>query len=271
MSAADCHFHIFDPARFPYQASADYTPHPSQAGTADNVLAVFDAHGITHGLAVGAGPYGDDNSCLLDGIARSKGRLKGIALVKHDVSEKEIARLNDGGVVGVRINLHNQGLALLHDARAPALLAKLKAANWFCQIQCQKDQLAEAMPILTKAGVRVMIDHCGRSDPLTMQTSAGFKALLELGRSGNGVLKISGPFRFSHQPWPHADTDAVVHQLIDAFTPDHCVWGSDWPFVRLDLRVDYGPTRAVFERWVPDAKVRQKILWDTPARLFGFK
>jgi predicted TIM-barrel fold metal-dependent hydrolase len=27
----------------------------------------------------------------------------------------------------------------------------------------------------------------------------------------------------------------------------------------------------VFDRWVPDAKVRQKILWDTPARLFGFR
>ena len=271
MPAADCHFHIFGPGRFPYQASAEYTPHPSQAGTVEQLLAVFDAHGITHGLAVGAGPYGDDNSCLLDGIARSNGRLKGIALVKHDVQDAEISRLLDGGVVGVRINLHNHGLAPLLDPRAPDLLAKIRAANWFCQIQCQKDQIAEAMPILRKAGVRVMIDHCGRSDPVTGPGSAGFKALLELGRSGSGVMKISGPFRFSHQAWPHADTDAVVNQLIEAFTPDNCVWGSDWPFVRLDMHVDYGPTRAVFDRWVPDEKTRRKILWETPARLFGFR
>ena len=131
MPAADCHFHIFDPARFPYQSGVVYTPHPSQAGTADQILAVFDAHGITHGLAVGAAPYGQDNSCLLDGIARSKGRLKGIALVKHDVSDAEITRLSDGGVVGVRINLHNHGMAPLLDPKAPQLLAKLKAANWF--------------------------------------------------------------------------------------------------------------------------------------------
>jgi predicted TIM-barrel fold metal-dependent hydrolase len=270
MPAADCHFHVFDPARFAYRNDVIYTPHPSQAGTADNVLALFDTHGITHGLAVGGAPYGSDNRCLLDGIARSKGRLKGIALVEHDVSGKEIAQLIDGGIVGVRINLHNQGLAPLTDARAPALLAKLKDANWFCQIQCEKDQIADAMPILQKAGVRVMIDHCGRVDPLTGPASRGFKALLELGRSGMGVMKISGPFRFSRLPYPHPDTDAIVHQLIEAFTPDNCVWGSDWPFVRLDMRVDYGPTRAVFDRWVPDAKVRQKILWDTPARLFGF-
>ena len=62
-----------------------------------------------------------------------------------------------------------------------------------------------------------------------------------------------------------------VMALAEAFGHDRCLWGSDWPFVRLDMHVDYGPTRAVFDRWVPDAKVRQKILWDTPARLFGFK
>ena len=100
MPAADCHFHVFDPARFPYQNGIIYTPHASQAGTADQLLAVFDAHGISHGLAVGGAPYGDDNRCLLDGIARSKGRLKGIALVKHDISDKEITKLSDGGIVG---------------------------------------------------------------------------------------------------------------------------------------------------------------------------
>lgn len=271
MPAADCHFHIFDPARFAYQSGVIYTPHPSQAGTAEQILAVFDAHGITHGLAVGAAPYGSDNSCLLDGIARSGGRLKGIALVPHAVTEREIGRLADGGVVGVRINLHNHGLAPLLDPAAPSLLAKLKAADWFCQIQCEKDQLAEALPLLRKSGVRVMIDHCGRVDPVSGPASAGFKALLELGRSGQGVVKLSGPFRFSRQPYPHADTDAIVQQLIEAFTPERCVWGSDWPFVRLDMRVDYGPTRAVFDRWVPDPALRQKILWETPARLFGFR
>ena len=119
--------------------------------------------------------------------------------------------------------------------------------------------------------MRVMIDHCGRSDPVTGPGSAGFKALLELGRSGAGVMKLSGPFRFSKLPYPHPDTDAIVHQLLEAFTPDNCVWGSDWPFVRMDERMDYGPPATCLPRWLPDVKDQQKILWDTPARLFGFK
>ena len=48
------------------------------------------------------------------------------------------------------------------------------------------------------------------------------------------------------------------------------MWGSDWPFVRTDERIDYGPELACLQRWLPDEADRRKVLWDTPARLFGF-
>jgi predicted TIM-barrel fold metal-dependent hydrolase len=94
--------------------------------------------------------------------------------------------------------------------------------------------------------------------------------VLELGRRGNAAIKLSGPFRYSRQSWPYADCDPYVHALIDAFTLDHCVWGSDWPFVRLPNRYDYGPTRALLDRWLPDAADRRRVLWDNPRRWFGF-
>jgi predicted TIM-barrel fold metal-dependent hydrolase len=40
---------------------------------------------------------------------------------------------------------------------------------------------------------------------------------------------------------PHRDVDTFIAAAIDAFTLEHCVWGSDWPFVRVNERVDYGP------------------------------
>ncbi len=49
------------------------------------------------------------------------------------------------------------------------------------------------------------------------------------------------------------------------------MWGSDWPFVRMDERMDYGPPFTCLPRWLPDEGDRRKVLWDTPARLFGFK
>ncbi len=270
MLGADCHFHVFDPSRYAYQPGSAYLPHPSQEGTPEQLLSLLDAHGLSHGLIVSAGPYGMDTRCLLDAIARSGRRLKGIALVKNDISETEAARLKASGVVGVRINLHNLGAAMLKDASMLRLLGLLKEINWFCQIQCSGTQLVDAMPLLTQTEVRVMIDHCGRPDLAKGLNEPGFQTLLALGRGGNAVIKLSGPFRYSQQAWGYTDTDAAVAELIKAFTLDNCVWGSDWPFVRHDARVDYGPMLACVKRWLPDANHYRKVLCENPAKFFGF-
>ena len=267
---ADCHAHVFCGERFPFAGTTVYKPHPSQAGTAPEFLSVLDAHGFTHGLLVGANPYGLDNGCMLDAIGSSNGRFKGIALIGHDVTEKEIADLSARGVVGCRINLFNQGLAPLTDARAPALLERLREAGWYVQIQCENDQLAEVAPVLTKARVKIMVDHFGRPDVRKGVQQPGYQTLLEFGKSGNAVVKLSGAFRSSLEPYPHHDVDPFIEAAIDAFTLENCVWGSDWPFVRIDARMDYGPALNILGRWLPDAADRNKVLWETPARLFGF-
>src|SRR5262245_5594015 len=104
MPGADCHAHIFGGARYPFAADLVYRPEPSQMGSVSDFLAVLDAHQLTHGLVVAAQPYRDDNRCMLDGIAASGGRLKGIALVKPAITDRELAALADQGVVGIRFN-----------------------------------------------------------------------------------------------------------------------------------------------------------------------
>ena len=248
-----------------------YKPHPSQAGNAAKFRAVLDAHGLTHGLLVGAGPYGPDNRCMLNALAESGGRFKGIALAKADAPDRELAALAEQGVVGIRMNLMGHGMKPLIEPGAERLLAQVKEMQWFLQIHCQKDELAAAAPILRKAGVRVMVDHFGRPDVKRGVSQPGFQALLEFGKSGNAVIKLSGPFRSSVAGYPYHDVDPFIAAAIAAFTLENCVWGSDWPFVRMDERMDYGPGYACLARWLPDARDRRKVLWDTPARLFGFK
>ena len=34
--------------------------------------------------------------------------------------------------------------------------------------------------------------------------------------------------------------------------------------------MDYGPPLVCLQRWLPDPADRRAVLWDTPARLFGF-
>jgi predicted TIM-barrel fold metal-dependent hydrolase len=62
-----------------------------------------------------------------------------------------------------------------------------------------------------------------------------------------------------------------VHALLEAFTPDRCMWGSDWPFLKAPERIDYGTILTLTEGLIPDPADRRKVLWDTPARLFGFE
>lgn len=269
--AADCHAHVFCLNRYPQAPDALYTPDVSQAGTARKFLEVLDAHGFTHGLLVGANIYGADNRCLLDACAESNGRFKGIALVRPEVSDAELRSMNDRGIVGVRINIFNHGMKPLVEPGADKLLARLKEMGWYVQIQVTGDQLVEAAPVLRKAGVRLLVDHFGRPDFKRGVSQPGFQTLLELGREGQTVIKLSGPFRSSLEGYPYRDVDPYIEAAIDAFTLDHCIWGSDWPFVRMDERMDYGLALVPLNRWLPHVDAREKVLWTNPQRLFGFK
>jgi predicted TIM-barrel fold metal-dependent hydrolase len=159
--------------------------------------------------------------------------------VKPEAPDRELSALADQGVVGIRMNLMGHGMRPLTEPGAGRLLARVKEMKWLLQIHCQKDELAEAAPILRQAGVRVMIDHFGRPDIKRGVSQPGFRTLLEFGKSGNAVIKLSGPFRSSLDGYPYRDVDPFIAAAIEAFTLDNCVWGSDWPYVRMDERMDY--------------------------------
>jgi predicted TIM-barrel fold metal-dependent hydrolase len=265
----DSHAHVFASCHA-FAPDIPYTPHPSQQGTAPQFRAVLESHGLTHGLLIQAQPYLYDNSCMLEAIATSAGQFKGIALVRPGVGEARLRQLADAGVVGIRFNLTTFGMREFTEEGSDTLLAQIREMGWFLQIHCEGDELVEAMPILRRLGVRVMIDHFGRPVVARGITQPGFAALLELGRSGPNIVKLSGPFRCSQKGPPYRDVDPFIAAAIDAYTLDRCVWGSDWPFVRTSERTDYGPIFDCLQRWLPAESDRQKVLWHTPFRLFGF-
>jgi predicted TIM-barrel fold metal-dependent hydrolase len=266
----DSHCHVFDTARFPYSPDAVYRPPPHEAGTASDLAAVLGAHDLSHALLVNpTSGYRYDNRCMIAAIRGSNGRFKGIARVPPDADERALDHLDNGGVIGIRLDLIADGVDVLQHRAMPGLFAQVRERRWQLHVQCERDQLHEGVAMLRAANVPLVIDHCGRPEPANGVTQLGFQTLLELGRDGHFV-KLSGPFRFSHEAAPHADVEPFVAALIDAFTVDRCVWGSDWPFLRLGQRMDYGPVLANLERWFPEARDRRQVLWETPARLFGF-
>ena len=266
----DSHCHVFDTARFPYSAEATYRPPEHEQGTAEQFSAVLDAHRLSHALLVSpTSGYFYDNRCLVAAVREGAGRFRGIARVRPGTDGRELGQLRDAGVIGLRLDLVTDGAASLEDPQVGWLLAQAREMGWLVQVQCERNQLASAAPRLHAARVRLIFDHCGRPDATRGLDQPGFQALLDFGREGHYV-KLSGPFRFYNAFSTGARSEPFVAALVETFTPRRCVWCSDWPFLRLPVRMDYGPVFANLERWLPDERDRRAVLWDTPARLFGF-
>lgn len=267
----DCHCHLFDPARFPYAEDASYRPAGAEVATAEQMGHVFATYGVRNALLVQPNSgYGADNRCMLSAIAASGGRYKGVAVVPFDIGLDALAQLKAKGIVGVAFNLPFHGSGYYLGPQTPDLLGRLVELDMFLQIQVHEQQLLDLLPLIENSRVRLVFDHCGRPDPALGLAQPGFQALLALGRSGRASVKLSGHVKFAQSSLPYAETWPFVRALVEAFTLDHCVWGSDWPFLRAPERVDYGPLLKLVEQIFPDAADRRKLFLESPHRLFGF-
>jgi predicted TIM-barrel fold metal-dependent hydrolase len=190
-------------------------------------------------------------------------------VVDNDISRADLERLQAGGIVGTTMQAALLGVDAFADTGA--LQRDLAELGMFADVQVQGDQLVELAPLLADSGVRVLVDHCGRPDPGAGLDQPGFATLLDLASTGRYFVKISGLVKCSAQRFPWADSWPFVQALLEAFTPDRCMWGSDWPFLKAPERIDYGTILTLTERLIPDPADRRKVLWDTPARLFGFE
>lgn len=265
----DCHCHVLDPRNFAYADDVAYRPCGQETGSAHYFARVLHAYGVQHALLVGPNSgYGTDNRCLLSAIANSQGRFKGIAVVPDNTPMGALQDLQAQGVVGIAFNYALHGLDYYRGNAG--LLDRLAALGMFVQVQAIDNQVDVLAPLLRDCGAPLLIDHCGRPNLAQRPQDTGFDAVLRLADTGRASVKLSGFAKFSAQEFPFADTQAALHELLAAYGPGHCLWASDWPFLKAPYRLDYGPLLQLFAQTVPDTNTQQKILWDTPRRLFGF-
>jgi predicted TIM-barrel fold metal-dependent hydrolase len=265
----DCHCHVIDPARFAYQTDTRYRPVGQEIAPLDHLLRIMDQHDVSHALIVGTNSgYGVDSRPVLDALARGEGRFRGVAVVENDISTAELARLKAAGMVGIAFNTAYHGTE--YYAQSQDLLRRLADLGMFLQVQYRDEQLLDLLPLIQSSDVALVVDHCGRPAPSLGLEQAGFQALLALGRAGRASVKLSGFSQFSADRYPYADTQPYIEALLAAFTPDRCVWGSDWPFLRAPERIDYGPLIAFIRSLLVEDAVFKTVMSTTPARLFGF-
>jgi predicted TIM-barrel fold metal-dependent hydrolase len=265
----DCHHHLFDPQHYPYVADTAYRPEGHEVGTLQQYRAVMQAYNIQHSLIVGpTSGYNTDNRCLLAALAAYPTRFRGIAVVDMDIDSDALAAFKAQGVVGIALNVAMLGTARF--AAIDGLMGRLAELDMFAQIQVMDDQLPDLVPLLQRTTTRLLIDHSGRPDVSAGLRQPAFQALLSLAGQDRTYVKLSGLSKFSRQPYPYADGQPYLGALLEAFGAQHCMWGSDWPFLRATERMDIGTLLSLVEQLLPDAQQREQVLWHTPRQLFNF-
>jgi predicted TIM-barrel fold metal-dependent hydrolase len=262
--AIDTHAHVF-------HRGLNLAPGRRYAPDYDAPLELYlkqlDDSGITNGVLVQPSFLGTDNSYIVESLKAAAGRLRGIAVVDPDVSTEEIMRLDQAGVVGIRLNLVGQPLPDLAAPEWKALLAKLKARDWQVEIQRNASDLAALVPRLLDHGVRVVFDHYALPDPKLGVSDPAYAAILKLGASRNVWIKISAPYRNG------ANGEAFAKQayplLRDAYGLDRLLWGSDWPHTQFEASQTYAKNRHFLDELVTAPDERAKILV-SPKQLFRF-
>src|SRR5580692_4639448 len=100
--AVDAHCHVFGPgAEFPFAPERKYTPCDASKL---QLYALRDHLGFSRNVIVQATCHGADNRAMLDALAHSLGKARGVATVKRDIGDAQLQALHEAGVRGVRFN-----------------------------------------------------------------------------------------------------------------------------------------------------------------------
>ena len=270
--ACDTHLHIFgETDRFPLAAGTTEAPAPGNLRDwVSRLKAHFDRLGLTRGVIVHSVVYAEDNSLTAEAMRLlGADAFRGVALVRPDITERELDELHGAGFRGVRLNLSFTGALTLDGLEA--LAPRLAARNWHVLVNLPRYvglDLSEILDRLTALPLRVVLDHYGYPDLEAGPKAAGFERVLRLLESGRIWVKLSASYRQCAAPY--TALDPFVQAMV-ATNPDALLWASDWPHVRWSGAMPDNATQldALF-RQVPEAAHRRRILVDNAARLYGF-
>jgi D-galactarolactone isomerase len=263
--ACDCHVHVYD-ARFPYKPDATLKPKPGDVP--DYRRSVQRPLHLSRAVILTPSTYGTDNRCTLDALKQFGDTARGVGVVAPEVSDAELNALNAAGLRGLRLGFKPEQLT--------AIAKRIAPLGWHLQFFRPGAEITALESTLLNLPVPIVLDHLGHVEQPGGMNSAGYKTIRKLLDAGRCWIKVSGAYIDSKSgPPDYADTSALAKSYIAA-APQRCLWASNWPFPDVTAgpdprpRPDVLPFFELFGRWVPDAKLRHRILVENPEQLYGF-
>ena len=176
--AVDAHCHVFGPGDvFPFAPERKYTPCDASK---DQLWALRDHIGFSRNVIVQATCHGADNRALVDALESSNGMARGVATVKRDVTDEELARLHTAGVRGVRFNFVKRLVDALPVDSLVEIAGRIQTLGWHIVIYFEAQELPELYDFFTGLPTTVVVDHMGRPDVTKPVDGAEFNLFVKI-------------------------------------------------------------------------------------------
>jgi predicted TIM-barrel fold metal-dependent hydrolase len=266
-NATDCHHHIY---RSHFKVDPNSTLRPGDASVADYRL-LQRRIGTSRNVIVQPSTYGVFNDGLIEALGECGPTARGVAVVNTSVTDDELKKLHAAGVRGVRFNLATPGGATNMEMLEP-VAKRVAPMGWHIQFNMSADAALAARDVLNRLPCPIVFDHLAHMPQPTGISHPAFAVVVDLLQKGKAWLKLSGAYADTKVgPPSYADSTAVAKAYVKA-APDRLVWGSDWPHPTEQSKTlpDDALLFDLLAEWAPDEKVRNRILVDNPARLYGF-
>jgi D-galactarolactone isomerase len=263
-NAADCHIHIYDP-RF-----APALERPANAAVADYRL-LQQRIGVSRVVIVTPRNYGIDNSVTLDAIAGlGIDNARGVAVVRPEITERELKKLHDGGIRGLRFTVGSPKTAVTSIDMIEPLARRIAEFGWHVQLNMEPDQVADSAGMLSRLPTPIVFDHMGKLG-LAGLDHPSYAVIRDLIDRRRAWVKISGAYLNTRVGPPAYPEATPVAQAFVKAAPERAVWGSDWPHPTPKIAPDDAVLFDLLSEWAPDEATREQILVLNPEALYGFR
>ncbi len=273
--SCDCQFHIFgDPKKYPLRYDTTFRQPKASFADMREVLRVL---GFERGVIVHTMRYDTDHSLLIDELEalppQQRRNFRAIGIVRDDLTDAQMERLDAIGVCGARYNIGRR----YGQAHTPAAIRRsmdrVREIGWHARLHVGGEDILEWGDFLRSVkDLAMVIDHMGHLDFSLGLEQPALRWMLDRLKDGNWWVKLSNGNRDSAMETGWDDAIPFAKAMIEA-APDRMIWGTDWPHTgwRKARMMNDAEVVELFYRYVDhDAGLIRKILVDNPARLHGF-
>ena len=265
--AVDAHCHVFGPAdAFPYAPERKYTPCDAPK---EKLFALRDFLGFTRNVIVQGSCHGRNNAAMVDALKTAGDLARGVAVVGGEVTDAELAAMNEAGVRGVRFNFLRRLVDSAPRDVFKRIADRIAPLGWHVVVYFEAPDMDDLTPFLKSLPTTVVIDHMGRPDVSKPVGGSDFQRFVRLLEDNpNFWTKVSGEERLTLKGPPYDDVIPFSSHLVERF-PDRVLWGTDWPHPNMKSHMpDDGVLVDSLAKIAPTAGLQKSLLVANPMRLY---